>query len=164
MMNTASQHTKANCNCSPNLDNIITIGTNQPLSRSVSYNAGLINCRSTVNKTANLKVELTDCNLHLYALTETWLKEGDDTTLNQLCLDGYNIALVPRVDRTGGGIALTHKSDIKLKAKSVYSYASMECVDFTLCFLTTLLNLCIVYLPPNAGYLDFCNDLTDFFE
>ena len=64
-----------NCECIPNLDNIITIGTNQPLNRSVSYIAGLINCRSAVNKTTNLKVELADHNLHICTLTETWSKE-----------------------------------------------------------------------------------------
>ena len=40
----------------------------------------------------------------------------------------------------------------------------MEFVDFTLCFLTTLINPCITYQPPNTSVLDFCNDLTDYFE
>ena len=130
----------------------------------MSYSAGLINCRSVVNKTVDWKVELPDHSLHVCALTETWLKESDDTTPNQLCLDGYSIALVPRVNRTGEGIAFIHKSDITLKAKSVYSYTSMECVGFALSFPTTLINLCIIYPPPNTSVLDFCNDLTDYFE
>ena len=147
-----------------NLDNIITIGTNQPLNRSVFYNAGLINCRSVVKKTADLKVKLSDCNLHVCALTETWLKKGDNMTPNQLCLEGYTIASVPRVDRVGGGIALIYKLDIKLKAKTVYSYASMECADFIICLPTTLINLCVIYQPPNTSILHFCNDLPDYFE
>ena len=65
----------------------------------MSYNAGLINCRSVVKMTVGLKVELVDCNLHVCALTETWLKEGDNTTPNQ-------------DDRTGGGIGLIHKLGI----------------------------------------------------
>ena len=136
LMTTASRHTKANHKCFPNLDNII-IETNQPLNRSVFYNAGLINCRSVVKMTAGLKVELADCNLHVCALNETCIKEGDDTAPNQLCLEGYSIALVPRVDRAGRGIALIYKSDIKLKAKIVYSYASME-----------LQTLFFAYQPP----------------
>ena len=107
--------------------------------------AGLINCRSVVKKTADLKVELVDCNLHICALTETWLKEGNDMTRNQLCLEGYSIASVPRVNRAEGGMALNHKLGIKLKAKTVYSDASMECADFILCLLTTLINLFIIY-------------------
>ena len=160
----AVRQTKNNCECIPNLDKILTIRTNQLLNISVLYNASLINCRSVVNKTADLKVELADCNLHVCALTETWLKEGNDITPNQLCLNGYSIASVPRVNRTQGGIALIHKLDITLKAKSVYSYTSMECVDCALCFPTTLINLCIIYWPPNTSVLDFCNDLTDYFE
>ena len=163
-MTAAPRHTKANRKCFPNLDNSITIETNQPLNRSVFYNAGLINCRSVVKKTADLKVELADHNLHVCALTETWLKEGHNMTPNLLCLEGYSIALVPRVDRAGGGIVLIYKLDIKLKAKTVYSYASMECADFILCLLTTLSNLCIIYQPPNTSILGFCNDFTDYFE
>ena len=164
LMTTTSRHTKANCKCFVNLDNIITIGTNQPLNRSVFYNAGLINFRSVVKKIADVKVELSDHNLHVFALTETWLKEGDDMTQNQLCLKGYTIASMPRVDRAGGGIALIYKSDIKLKAKKVYSYTSMECAELIICLPTTLINLCIIYQPPNTSILDFCNDLTDYFE
>ena len=54
----------------------------------MSHNGGLINCRSVVNKTADLKVELADHNLCICALTETWLKEGNEITPNELCLDG----------------------------------------------------------------------------
>ena len=71
---------------------------------------------------------------------------------------------MPKVNRTRGGIALIQKLDITLKAKSVYLYTSMECVDFALCFSTTLINLCIFYWPPDTNVLDFCNDLTDYFE
>ena len=113
------------------------------------YDAELINCRSVVKKTADLKVELADHNLHGCVLTETWVKEGDDMTPNQLCLKGYSIAAVPRVDRAGGGIALIYKSDIKLKTKTVYTYASTECADFILCLLTTIINM--YYLPATQN-------------
>ena len=49
LMTIAPRQSKTNHESVPNLDNIITIGTNQPLNRSVSYNAGLINCRSVLN-------------------------------------------------------------------------------------------------------------------
>ena len=115
-------------------------------------------------KTSNLKVDLAYHNLHVCALTETWLKEGDNTTPNQLCFEGHSIASVPMVDRAGGGTALICKLDIKLKAKTVHSYASMESADFILCLLTTLINLCIIYQPPITSVLDVCNDLTEYFE
>ena len=52
-----------------------------------------------------------------------------------------------------------------IKANTVYSYASMECADFFIpCLLTTIINLCIIYQPPDTSVLDFCNDLTDYFE
>ena len=65
-------------------------------------------------------------------MSVTLLKEVDDMTPNQLCLEDYSIALVPKVHRAGRDIALTYKSDIKLKTKTIYSYASMECADFIL--------------------------------
>ena len=72
-----------------------------------------------MNKTADFKVELMEHNLDVCALTETWIREGDDTTVIQMCPDGYSSVSIPREGRIGGGIAIVHKSDIKLRNKSI---------------------------------------------
>ena len=109
-------------------------------------------------------MELTEHNLDVCALTETWIKEGDNTMAIQLCPDGYSSMFIPRAGRLGGGIAIVYKSDITLKSKTIYNYQTMECADFLLDFENVLVNLCVIYRPPNTSIVAFCEDLTDHQE
>ena len=103
-------------------------------------------------------------NLDVCALTETWIREGDDTTAIQLCPDGYSSVSIPREGRIRGGIAIVYKSDITLRSKSIYNYQTMECADFLLDFQNMLVNLCVIYRPPDTSIAAFCEDLTDYQE
>ena len=109
-------------------------------------------------------MELIEHNLDGCALTETWIKEGDNTMAIQLCPDGYSTVSIPREGRIGGGIAIMHKSDITLRSKTIYNYQTMECADFLLDFQNVLVNLCVIYRPPNTSIVAFCEDLTDHQE
>ena len=82
----------------------------------------------------------------------------------QLCLDGYSSMSIPRAGRTGGGIAIVHKSDFILKSKTIYNYQTMECADFLLDFENVLVNQCVIYRPPNTSIVAFYEDLTDHQE
>ena len=95
---------------------------------------------------------------------ETWIREGDNTTAIQLCPDGYSSVSIPREGRIGGGIVIVHKSDITLRSKSIYNYQTMECPDFLLDFQNMLVNLCVIYRPPDTSIVAFCGDLTDYQE
>ena len=55
-----------------------------------SFKCELVNCRSIINKASDLKVDVIQHNLHICALTETWIKEGDDTTPAQICPAAYS--------------------------------------------------------------------------
>ena len=103
-------------------------------------------------------------NFDMCALTETLIKEGDNTTEIQLCPDGYSSMSIPRAGRTGGAIAIVHKSDIMPKSKTIYNYQTMECADFLLDFENVLVNLCVIYKPPNTSIVAFFEDLTDHQE
>ena len=48
----------------------------------------LINCRSVINKTQEIQLELIRNNLDLCILTETWIKEGDTITPYQVMYQG----------------------------------------------------------------------------
>ena len=123
--------------------------------KTIAYKCATINCHSIVNKTADFKVELIEHNLDVCALRETWIKEGDDTMVIQLCPDGYSFISMPRAGRTGGDIVIVHKSDITLKSKTIYNYQTMECTDFLLNFENVLINLCVIYRPPNTSIVAF---------
>ena len=40
----------------------------------------------------------------------------------------------------------------------------MECADFLLDFENVLVNLCVIYRPPNTSIAVFCENLTDYQE
>ena len=142
----------------------ITPTVNMQCKKTFNCRCATVNCHSIVNKTSDFKVELTDHKLDVCALTETWIREGDVTTAIQLCPEGYSAVSIPREGRIGGGIAIVYRSDITLRSKSVYNYQSMECADFLLAFQTMLVNLCVIYRPPDTCVVAFCDDLTDYCE
>ena len=57
-----------------------------------------------------------------------------------------------------------HKSDLTLRTKSIYNCQTMECADFLLDFQNMLVNLCVIYRPPDTSIAAFCEDLTDYQE
>ena len=89
---------------------------NRHCRKTIDYRCATVNCHSIVNKTSDFKVELIEHNLDVCALTQTWIREGDDTTAIQLCPDGYSSVSIPREGRIRGGIAIVHMSDITLRS------------------------------------------------
>ena len=73
----------------------------------------LINPRSC-NKAAVMKQFINDLDLDVCAVTETWLKEGDEIGRVVLRPEGYEILSSPCPNRLGGGIAIIHKEDLKI--------------------------------------------------
>ena len=142
----------------------ITPTVNMQCKKTFECRCATVNCHSIVNKTSEFKVELTDQKLDVCALTETWIREGDVTTAIQLCPEGYSAVSIPREGRIGGGIAIVYRLDITLRSKSVYNYQTMECADILLVFQNRLVNLCVIYRPPDTSIAAFCDDLTDYYE
>ena len=142
----------------------IALIPNKHYRKTIAYKCATINCCSIVNKTADFKVKLIEHNLDVCTLTETWIKEGDNTMAIQLCPDGYSSMSIPRAGRTGGDIVILHKLDITLKSKTIYNYQTMECADILLDLDNVLVNLCVIYRPPNTSIVAFCEDLTDHQE
>ena len=55
-----------------------------------------INCRSIINKSADLKVEISNKNFDLCVLAKTWIKEEDTITPLVLCPPGYKSISIPQ--------------------------------------------------------------------
>ena len=94
---------------SANHDNLLPIKTINNCSKLQSpvfsaprkdLHSALINCRSVVNKTQDIQLELVRNNLDLCILTETWIREDDTTTPGRLCPSGYKALSVSRHGRT----------------------------------------------------------------
>ena len=79
-----------------------------------------LNARSVKNKDQLLFQELTDNNIDIGLITETWLKDTqeDEAWVNQSALqqNSYKTWLHNRPnDQHGGGLALIHKNHIPIK-------------------------------------------------
>ena len=59
-----------------------------------------------------------DEDMDCVALTETWLSDSGkhEQTIVNLTISGYVLDHAPRVDRTGGGVALLYKKGVKCTA------------------------------------------------
>ena len=82
------QHTGIPLNINKSNLKIIQSVNNYP-GKNKSLQCATINCRSVINKSADLKVEISNNNIDLCALTETWIKEDDTITPLELCPPGY---------------------------------------------------------------------------
>ena len=121
---------------------------------SITFNCqcGVVNCRSVGNKINGIKDEIYNHNLDLCALTETWSKEDENTTIpNCLCLSGYNTISIPCIDRTGVGIALVYRSNLDVRINTSYTFEAMECVDINLNLNRHNILLAVIYRPPDTS-------------
>ena len=122
------------------------------------------NCRSVVNKTAELKVDIITISLNVCILPKTWIRMDDSITEVQMCPPGYKVYSGPSEDKSGGGIAVIYKDSMPIKKNSVYDYISMECVDFTLTLPNSTIKLSLIYRPPDKSVLSFSDDFLNYME
>ncbi len=110
----------------------------------------LLNARSVNNKAILLNEYIADKEIDILALTETWLKPGDDSVVNELCPEGYTFTGEHRKStksKRGGGLGVVHRSNFDVQAVKKDSYRTFE-------HLTLLLKgkkplyLVLIYRPP----------------
>ena len=77
-----------------------------------------------------MKQFINDLDLDVCAVTETWLKEGDEMGRPE----GYEILSSPHPNQLGGGIAIIHKEDLKITKSHEYKFGTCECTDFKISF------------------------------
>ena len=154
-----------------NHENLWTIECQKPynalqtgLSVIFDCNCAVVNCRSVGNKINDIKHEIYNHNLDLCALTETWIKEGENTTIpNHLCPPGHNTISIPHINRIGGVIALVYRSNLDVK-NTFYTSETMECVDFNLNLDRHNILLAVTYRPPDTSVLQLANESAAYME
>ena len=119
-----------------------------------------VNARSIHNKTNSFQHYITENNINLCAITETWIKETDDINLTkEIPPMGNNIISHPhKTGKQGGGLELTYRNTIKLQDKTdnTRNYEAMEHSNFDILFAGTKINLQLVYRIPSTSVLKFC--------
>ena len=164
-----SHHNHSNCYVnSDNLCSIKCCAKTAPIkSMSTIFDCwcGMVNCRSIVNKTNEIKLEIINKTLDICALTETWLCEQDKNFLTICsCPPGYRAISTPWLDCRGGGIGLIYRNSINICLNSSYNFQSKECADFKINLDWTPYLLTIVYRPPNTSVLQLAMEWAEYMK
>ena len=123
-----------------------------------------------MKKTALIHDVIADHNLSLLALTETFVYEDSpDVYKKDAAPEGYSIVHQHRQQKQGatstrgGGIALIHRSDIKVKILKVDPARFKSC-EILLVRIPTVakgVTIAILYRPPKGHIPDFVTELND---
>ena len=82
------------------------------------------------------------------SITESWLTEGDDGLVNEMCPPGYGYIGRSRNSR-GGGVGVFHKESIDAIPEDKTEYTSFECLSVLLKSKTgRTTKLIVIYRPP----------------
>jgi hypothetical protein len=113
---------------------------------------GLANARSLNSCQDALQHHLTISDLDLLSITETWLNEqnGDDI-LCDVCPEGYVAIHRPRHGRRGGGVALIHRSTLRVNPLSInFELAFFEHLLVSVKINSVCINMVTVYRPSST--------------
>ena len=124
----------------------------------------LINCRSVVNKSMELQVELVQNRIDICSLAETLIRDDDTAAETQISPPGYKAISVPRSNRQGGGIAIVYRDLITIQRSNTYDYTTMECSDFAVSLPGLSVNMAVIYRPPDKSVCSFVSDFLDYME
>ena len=137
----------------------------------VPVKLGIVNARSICNKTDVFTDYVTEVNMDLIAITETWLNIGekDNRVIKHLTHADYKFVHLPRKSRRGGGVGLVYRSSFKVVVNRRDDMKSFEFMDVDVSSSGNSMKLVITYRPPPSkknehSYADFLVEFTGFIE
>ena len=107
----------------------------------------LINVRSACNKPFVIRDFFSSHHLDFLFLTETWLKENDNVTVNKLCPATCNIINSPRTSSRGGGLAAVFSKQFTCRSVDIDSFKTFEALLLRIGSIESLFVL-LCYRPP----------------
>ena len=127
---------------------------------------GLVNARSVMNKTDQLRKLIIDNHLTCLAITETWQRcnDTDQKMTTKINLPHYTFCGAPRPSdkgSRGGGVGLVMQDSSELKENRGESYESFEVMTLS----SKVITIVIVYRPPRkASRKKFLTELRKLLE
>lgn len=125
----------------------------------------LLNVQSLSNKAGFINNHITEKEIDILCLTETWQQPDVFSVLNEACPPGYNYFSKARTIGRGGGLAVFHRSNIQTSILSIPPVNSFEHLVFnckhTTSHHTTSATIALIYRPPKP-HPSFLSEIHDF--
>jgi exonuclease III len=112
-----------------------------------------MNARSVCNKAEEIASYITENQIDILAIAETWLKsgEGDKIVRGDLTPHGYKLLSVPRPRGRGGGVAIVHADSLSIKKQQTSAYQSFEYTEVLMDTGNDCIRFSVIYRPPPHG-------------
>ena len=140
------------------------------------FTFGLVNSRSIVNKTALLHDLISDHQLDMLAVTETWVYENSPEVIKrEAAPGGYSIVHRHRCGAGGGvgggathggGVALIYHNRFHIKVIPT-DHLTLSTFELLLVKVTNSvrnLAIAVIYRPPSSSLPSFFSELSDLLE
>ncbi len=154
-----------------NFENLLPVRNHNSIPSKL--NAGLWNAQSLRNKSDMFVDFVTENDLDLAIVTESWLTSNDRVVEGECTLPGYVFLNIPRPSdnpsgNRGGGIAILFKEQLNIQIRS-NQLKTTYFENVTLTDTANNLNLVVIYRPPPSptnGFrtTDFLNEFDEFLE
>ena len=128
-----------------------------------NISVAVINARSVRNKTTTITECITDHNIDILAITETWLKKNSDKPIiAAMTPSGYSFVNAPRASGRGGGVGVIHRDELSCKQLPRSNNVTFEmiCTQFSGTTSKTF-NIFTIYRPPSSAKTS--RPLADFY-
>ena len=162
----AGAHTRRRIVCKQtgvNKTNLLTI---KPVNEVHSAKLCLLNARSVCNKADFIIDYVTDHDIDVLCITETWLQNYNTASVSAITPRGYLFEHVARSNQRAGGVGVLFRASFTLDHSKLWPASSFECIDIQLrCnAIPSTLRLFVIYRPPSSSpnSQPFATFLTEF--
>ena len=125
------------------------------LASSKTASLVLLNVRSLRNIGEFIIDYISEHDIDVMCMTETWLTANDESLMPALIPAGYGFRHLPRSDRRGGGVGVMFKSSCHVSKSMTWLAESFECLQLVLtgANVASTLRIFIIYRPPSSGLM-----------
>ena len=151
----------------------VNVNKQRNSSSNETIKAAFWNAQSIRNKHEVIKDYISEQNLDILFLAETFLKTDEsETTINKLKPDGFEFGHKPRKLKTGGGLGWIYRKSVNLKCPKCPIFKSMEMTEVLISGKNTKIRFVIVYRAESSDgnrytmseFYDDCTDMMTYYQ